>query len=300
MLLVQANKETLSDADFERISDVVYRHCGINLHDGKKELVRARIAKQMRVGGFDSAAGYVDHVLADPDGDAFYDFIDSISTNLTSFFREVGHFHHLTDVFLPALLAKRRKANSGRVRAWSAGCSTGEEPHSLALTLLDALERFGPPAPGCAWDVKLLATDISTRVLRKAKAGRYSKDRVSSIPAAMRSQHCLPVGAAGGSGRAAAAARGEEQMFEMSPAVRRLISFRYLNLMEPWPFAGPFDFIFCRNVMIYFDKPTQQKLVGRYFDVLEPGGLLFTGHSESLTGIAHKFRYVQPTIYQKP
>ena len=290
-MLMQRNRENLDDADFERISDVVYRHCGINLHDGKKELVRARIAKQMRVGGFETAGAYVDDVLADTDGDAFHDFIDSISTNLTSFFREVGHFHHLTDVFLPALLAKRRKSNCGRIRAWSAGCSTGEEPYSLALTLLDALETFGPAAPGVAWDVKVLATDISTRVLRKAKAGRYAKDRVDSIPPAMRNAHCTPV-----SGRTA---KGEEPVCEMSPAVRRLISFRYLNLMEPWPFRGPFDFIFCRNVMIYFDKPTQQKLVARYHDVLEPGGLLFTGHSESLTGIDHKFKYVQPTIYQK-
>ena len=289
-MLLQGNKEMLDDAEFQRISDVVYRHCGINLHDGKKELVRARIAKQLRAGGFDSASAYVDHVLADTDSDAFHDFIDSLSTNLTSFFREVGHFHHLSDVFLPALLAKCRKAHSGRVRAWSAGCSTGEEPYSLALTLLDAVERAGAPAPGCSWDVKLLATDISTRVLKKAKAGRYAKDRVESIPAPMRNAHCLPVG-----GRA----RGEEPVYEMSPAVRQVISFRYLNLMEPWPFGGPFDFIFCRNVMIYFDKPTQQKLVGRYYDVLEPGGLLFTGHSESLTGIQHKFRYVQPTIYQK-
>src|SRR4051812_18833751 len=290
-MLLQASHDILTDADFERISDVVYKHCGINLHDGKKELVRARIAKQLRVGGFKNARAYVDHVLSDTEGDGFYDFIDSLSTNLTSFFREIGHFHHLTDTFLPGLFAKRKKAGgTNRIRAWSAGCSTGEEPYSLALTLLDAADTAGPPSPGGAWDIKLLATDISTRVLRRAKRGHYAQERVASIPPKMR---------AGGRVVQVPGPRGSEKLYEPSPAVRNLISFRYLNLMEAWPFSGPFDFIFCRNVMIYFDKPTQQKLVGRYYDLLEPGGLLFTGHSESLTGIQHKFKYVQPTIYQK-
>jgi chemotaxis protein methyltransferase CheR len=290
-MLSQANKEVLTNAEFDRISDVVYRHCGINLHDGKKELVRGRIAKQLRAGGFATASAYVDHVLRDPDGDDFHDFIDSLSTNLTSFFREVGHFHHLTETFLPALFARRKRAGATRVRAWSAGCSTGEEPYSLALTLLDAADAAGPPTPGGTWDMKLLATDISTRVLRKAVRGHYAHDRVAGIPPKMR---------AGGRFAQVPAPLGGEKLLEPSADVRQLIRFRYLNLMEPWPFAGPFDFIFCRNVMIYFDKPTQQKLVGRYFDLLESGGLLFTGHSESLTGIAHKFRYVEPTIYQKP
>ena len=292
-MLLQS-EQIVTEAEFERISDLVYRHCGINLHDGKKELVRARLAKQLRAGGFDSASAYIDHVLADPTRESFYKLIDSLSTNLTSFFRESKHFDHLNEVFLPALLARRRKAGVGRVRAWSAGCSTGEEPYSLALTLLDATDSFGPPSLGGAWDVKLLATDISTRVLATAKAGLYPRSRVEGIPPKLRNRYLAPVG------RCPATSGGAEPTFEMAPEIRRVIHFRYLNLMESWPFTGPFDFIFCRNVMIYFDKPTQQKLVGRYYEMLEPGGLLFTGHSESLTGIDHKFKYVQPTIYQKP
>jgi chemotaxis protein methyltransferase CheR len=288
MMLQTIENESLTNADFQRISDVVYRHCGINLHDGKMDLVRARMAKQYRAGRYPSMSAYVDHVLSNPQSEEFYDFIDSLSTNLTSFFREIGHFNYLTGQFLPDLFARRR--STGRIRAWSAGCSTGEEPYSLALTLLDAADSFGPPSPGGAWDIKLLATDISTRVLRKAKAGRYASDRVVSIPPKLISRYLSRL----------EGSRGSERVYEMTPTVRDIISFRYLNLMEPWPFGGPFDFIFCRNVMIYFDKPTQQKLVGRYFQMLQSGGLLFTGHSESLTGIEHQFRYVQPTIYQKP
>lgn len=282
-MTVTENDLVLSEAEFRRISEVVYDHCGINLHEGKRDLVQGRIAKQVRVGGFKSATDYLDHTLSDPSQREFNAFIDSLSTNLTSFFREVAHFHHLTNVFLPALIARRKREGASRVRAWSAGCSTGEEPYSLVITLLEALEANH--AEG--WDVRLLATDLCTRVLKTAGAGLYAKRRVESIPAPLRARYVQP------------APRGGGEMMSIVPEVRERIRFRYLNLMKPWPFTGPFDFIFCRNVMIYFDKPTQQTLVNRYWEMLEPGGLLFTGHSESLTGIAHKFKYVQPTIYQK-
>jgi len=214
-------------------------------------------------------------------GEEFTHLIDSLSTNLTSFFREMGHFDFLLDSYLPALLLKKRKLRSSRIRAWSAGCSTGEEAYSLAITLLHAT------GDGTGWDIRLLATDISTHVLQIAKKGRYEKSRVEAVPAALKSRYLLP-------GRL-----GDKAVCQVAPAVRNVVRFAYLNLMEPWPFSGPFDFIFCRNVMIYFDKPTQQRLVNRFWDYLESGGLLFTGHSESLTGVNHEFRYVQPTIYAK-
>jgi chemotaxis protein methyltransferase CheR len=273
----------LTQAEFERLTRTVYDHCGIDLHDGKIELVRARIAKQMRVGGFDTASAYLGHVLADASGVEFRNLIDALSTNLTSFFRERNHFDFLDREFLPRALEEKRRRGRRTLRAWSAGCSTGEEPYSLAMTLLEA--TAGDPAP---WDVKLLATDISTRVLAHARRGSYDRKRLDSVPPALRNKYFT-------------VNKYEGRAFcDAAPTLKEIIAFRHLNLMQDWPFAGPFDFIFCRNVMIYFDKPTQQRLVGRYFDCLAPGGLLFTGHSESLTGIAHRLRYVEPTIYAKP
>jgi chemotaxis protein methyltransferase CheR len=159
------------------------------------------------------------------------------------------------------------------------------EPYSLAMVLLEAVGGGGGQA---AWDVKLLATDISTRVLAHARRGTYDKKRAEGVPPQLRNKH-LAVNKLDG-----------RVFYDASPALKDLVSFRHLNLIQTWPFAGPFDFIFCRNVMIYFDKPTQQRLVGRFYDCLAPGGVLFTGHSESLTGITHGFKYVQPTIYAKP
>lgn len=268
----------LTEADFKRISDMVYKYCGINLHDGKMELVRARIAKRLRANGCSSASEYIDRVLADTSGEEFAVLIDAMSTNLTSFFRESDHFNHLTGKFLPPLIAKRRNR---RIRAWSAGCSSGEEPYTLSMVLHDTFKDKG------TWDIKILATDISTQVLRAARRGIYSPERLKNVPMGMRSTYFEEV------------RTGGEIMFQVTDALRDMIAFNRLNLMEKWPFTGPFDFIFCRNVMIYFDKPTQERLVNRYYDCLEPGGLLFTGHSESLTGITHRFKYVEPTIYGK-
>ncbi|HZZ43263.1 MAG TPA: protein-glutamate O-methyltransferase [Tepidisphaeraceae bacterium] len=270
---------SLNDKDFKRISELVYSHCGISLHAGKKQLVQARIAKRIRGSQFKSVSDYIDHVLADTSGKEMTTLTDLLSTNLTSFFREQAHFDYLNKTFLPALM--QRKRESRRIRVWSAGCSTGEEPYSLAMTLLESVQGCGE------WDVKLLATDISTRVVQTAQTAVYEADRLGGIDAARKAKYFTSYKA---NGRAT---------HQVAPTVRKLIQFRYLNLMEPWPFSGPFDFIFCRNVMIYFDKPTQEKLVQRYWEHLDRGGLLFTGHSESLTGINHRFKYVQPTIYAK-
>lgn len=281
-MLIQSDPN-LSDAEFAELTDLVYRHCGINLHDGKKELVRARLAKQMRLGGFNTATQYMRHVMADPTGEEFRTLIDALSTNLTSFFRESSHFDYLKKTFLPRIMEEKRKRGAMRIRAWSAGCSSGEEPYTLAMVLQEATGG----GADAGWDIKLLATDISTRVLEIAQRGAYEKSRVNEIPPEFRSRYF-------------SSNRYEGRVFfEALPVLRQMICFRHLNLMEEWPFNGPFDFIFCRNVMIYFDKPTQQRLVGRYHAILQSGGLLFTGHSESLTGIAHNFKYVQPTIYAK-
>ncbi len=280
--MLTSEHDILSDEEFQLISQLVYRHCGINLHEGKKELVRARLAKLMRQGGFEQVRDYLAAVEADTTGQSFTLLIDAISTNLTSFFRENRHFEYLSQTHLPALLARKSKLGHKRLRIWSAGCSSGEEPYTLGMVFSEALG-----AEAGEWNVKILASDISTRVLKIAESGVYDKARVESVPPALRAKYF-------------AANRMEgKTVCQAGIALRRLITFRHLNLMENWPFTGPFEVIFCRNVMIYFDKPTQQKLVNRFHQVLQPGGLLFTGHSESLTGISHPFRYVQPTIYQK-
>ena len=272
--------ELISPRNLKRISDAVYQHCGINLHDGKQELVQARLTKLLRHSQYDSLTDYLDRVLTNPDSDDFSDLIDSLSTNLTSFFRESDHFTYLGRTFLPALLARKRAANRATLRGWSAACSSGEEPYSIAMVVRDVVEAHaGPMAP------RILATDISHRILRSARAGVYDRQRANPVPPNFR--RFLTPGA-------------RPNTVEPIAEIRQMVSFAHLNLMEPWPFSGPLDFIFCRNVMIYFDKPTQQRLIARFYDILDSGGVLFTGHSESLTGITHRFRYVQPTIYAKP
>jgi chemotaxis protein methyltransferase CheR len=273
---------TLTERDFRNISDLVYKHCGINLHDGKKELVRARLAKRIRLGNFRSFPEYMKHVLNDRTGNEFSVLVDALSTNLTSFFREKQHFEFLKNEFLPSLLTKKSKNRNFRLRAWSAGCSSGEEPYSIAITLLESVQGQG------RWNIKVLATDISTSMLEVAKMGIYDEDRVAPVPTIQKNRYLLQ------------RKIDRRKLFEVNQAIRNTVTFTYLNLMKNWPIKGPLDFIFCRNVMIYFDKTTQQRLIGRYWDVLDSGGILFTGHSESLTGIDHKFKYVQPTIYMKP
>ncbi|MBN1362381.1 MAG: protein-glutamate O-methyltransferase CheR [Sedimentisphaerales bacterium] len=271
----------LGEEEFRRISDLVYEHCGINLHDGKKELVRARLAKRLREGRFETFSDYLWHVLDDPTGREFSILVDSLSTNLTKFSREDQHFDYLGRRLLPRLIAAKPSRGPCRIRGWSAGCSSGEEPYSIAITLLEAVQGKG------RWDVRLLATDVSTRVLERAQRGVYEKERIEPIPLPLRNKYLLR------------RHDGASDTYEVGPALRDLVIFRYLNLMKDWPIKGPLDFIFCRNVMIYFDKSTQGRLISRFYDLLGPGGVLFTGHSESLTGIEHKFQYVQPTIYTK-
>jgi chemotaxis protein methyltransferase CheR len=282
MSILDTNSVVLSEKEFRQISDLVYQHCGINLHDGKKELVQARLAKYIREGGYKSFEDYIRHVLEDKTGREFSTLIDSLSTNLTSFFREYQHFEYLTDKLLPSLIERRRKEQNYRLRGWSAGCSSGEEPYSIAITLLEAVSGQG------RWDVKMLATDISTKMLGTAQQGVYEKERIAAVAPALKNKYLLPVTMDG------------QKMFQVSDTARNIVIFKYLNLMKDWPVRGPLDFIFCRNVMIYFDKPTQQTLVNRFWDLLGSQGILFTGHSESLTGIQHKYEYVQPTIYMKP
>ena len=272
--------EVLSARNLKRVADVVYAHCGINLHEGKHELVHARLTKMLRHSRFGSLGELVDHVLANQESDDFAELIDALSTNLTSFFREADHFTYLARELLPDLLPRKRQRGESIIRGWSAACSSGEEPYTIAMVLGDVLEKDGGGMLG-----RILATDISHRILQMAREGVYDRRRADPVPPAYR-HFLMP---------------SPQRAHAVEPVreIRDMVRFAHLNLIESWPFTGPLDFIFCRNVMIYFDKPTQQRLIERFFDILSPGGVLFTGHSESLTGIAHRFRYVLPTIYLK-
>lgn len=271
----------LPDRDFKRISQVVYDHCGINLTSDKKGLVRSRLSKILRKHGYTSYKEYLDLVLIKSDTPEFTEFIDLLSTNLTSFFREQKHFDYLREILIPRLLSEGSHMSRFRLRGWSAACSTGEEPYTLAMTLLEALPDLRNA------DIRVLASDISTRVLHKAKAGQYPVARLATVPPALRKKYfteCVDGGAPG---------------LSANEELRKMLIFKQINLMDEWPLTTPLDFIFCRNVLIYFDKPTHQALVERFYKILKPGGVLFIGHSESLSGIQHKFKNARPSIYIK-
>jgi chemotaxis protein methyltransferase CheR len=273
---------SLSDGLFRKFSDMVYEHCGINLHDGKKALLQARLNKRLRVTEVTSYEDYYRY-LTNPHNDGeLTQFLDCISTNLTYFFRESQHFDFLKQRLLPELIELKRKARTNRIRIWSAGCSTGEEPYSLAMYIASQMEDLPK------WDLRILATDISTRVLAVASRGIYSRSKIAGIPESIRRsyfQPCCP--------------DKDCSDFQIVSPIRSLTTFRRLNLKDPYPFKGPFDFIFCRNVMIYFDKQTQEALIQRMASYLVSGGYLFVGHAESLTGLNHPLSYVRPAVYRK-
>jgi len=264
----------LEKAQFERISQLVHHLTGINLHPGKEGLVNARLTKRLRVLGLKSFDAYMEYLKrANPEGELVA-MIEAMTTNKTSFFREPQHFDYLARQIVPGL--KNRK-----IRIWSAGCSSGEEPYSIAMLLNETIQN---PA---LWDIGILATDLSGRTLARGRKGTYDTSHLQDVPPLLISKYftCIetkPV-----------------RSYQLVEPVRRLVHFAQLNLMEEWPMSGPFDAIFCRNVMIYFDKSTQERLVSRFWKLLKPGGHFFVGHSESLTGASHKFRYVQPAIYLK-
>lgn len=272
---------TLSDREFQMFRDLIFEKSGINLHDGKKELLRTRLGKRLRSHGINTFREYYDFVRDDRSGDELVSLLDAISTNITSFFREINHFNFLRETVIPETLERKKAPADQEFRVWSAGCSSGEEPYSLAFTLL---EDARIPSSN---QVKILATDISLQMLERAAQGLYPEERVGTVPAAARKRFFEK-------------APGDTQNYRVREEARRVVHFKRFNLMTAaFPFKRRFDLIFCRNVMIYFDKPTQEALVNKFYQALANGGYLMIGHSESLTGIQHKFRYIRPTIYKR-
>ncbi len=269
-----------SDADFRSLAQIARERTGIALADSKRDLVYGRLARRLRALGMSSFRQYRDYLQGDDGEREIEKFINSISTNHTKFFREVHHFAHFRSSVAGAFVHATNGAGGGRLRIWSAGCSTGEEPYSIALVLkheIANIERH---------DARILATDIDTEVLAKGAAGEYAATALDEIP-----QRFFPYLHTVDNQKAERIAMGEE--------ARALITFRRLNLIEPWPFKGRFDAIFCRNVLIYFDNATKASLVDRFVDQLRPGGWLYLGHSESLIKSHPGLRLVGRTIYRR-
>ncbi len=264
-------------ASFEYIISLVYERSRIRLHDGKHSLIRARLGKRMRHHGFEHLSDYCSYLQSTGDEEEVTHVVDALTTNFTSFLREKSHFEFLVRHALPELLAPSQRS----FQVWSAACATGEEPFSLACYLAE----FYPPVSG--WNWRILATDISTKALRKAEAGVYPLDRIEGLPLEWRRRYFQR-----GTGQ-------WEGHCRVKPALAERVEFRQLNLLEPYTIPDPFPVILCRNVMIYFDRPTQEQLVRQLSRFLVPKGYLLIGHSESLNGLSIGMRCLRPSVYQK-
>jgi chemotaxis protein methyltransferase CheR len=273
--MLMESEFALSDREFERIRARLYEVAGISLSDAKRTLVIARLSRILRALRLPSFDVYLDHLEKRGSADDAQDFVNALTTNLTRFWREEHHFSHLTG-HVGELIKTRTKQSSKRLRIWSAGCSTGQEPYTIALSLLAAWPELR------RWDLKILATDIDTSVIAKAATAVYPDSELNGLSPE----------------RAQLFERLADGRVRVPPAISSLVSFKPLNLMAPWPMKGPFDAIFCRNVAIYFDKPTQSEVFARLGEILAPGGFLYIGHSENLGAGGAGFRLVGKTTYQ--
>ncbi len=260
------------DRDFEQVRRLIYEHAGISLSPAKREMVYSRLSRRLRARGLDNFPDYL-RLLETDDAAEWEAFTNSLTTNLTAFFREPHHFPLLAEH-----VAKHIRGRSGTL--WCSAASTGEEPYSMAMTLVEQFDSWAPP-------VKILATDLDTGVLAKAAAGVYTDERVEKL-SPERVKRFFQRGSGANAGRV-----------RVRPELQKLVTFRRLNLLDAaWPMRGPFDAIFCRNVMIYFDKATQLKVLEKFLPLLRADGLLFAGHSESFHNAGHLFRLRGKTVYE--
>ena len=268
---------SISEKEFRQIADYVKRNIGINLRDEKKTLVNGRLNSVLEELGFKSFGEYYKYLESDKSGEAITTFIDKITTNHTFFMRETSHFYYFRDVLLPEFYNKLEEKD---LRIWCAACSTGEEAYTLAI-LID--EYFGKKK--FLWDTRVLATDISIKVLKQAAEGQYTKDKINSIPKEWKEKYFRVV---------------DFDTYSVEDKIKNEVIFRRFNLMNKnFPFKKKFQVIFCRNVMIYFDNETKDDLVNRLYHSLEQGGYLFIGHSETINRSDNKFEYIMPAVYRK-
>ncbi|HHT17399.1 MAG TPA: protein-glutamate O-methyltransferase CheR [Papillibacter sp.] len=268
----------ITDTEFRKISDYVKRHYGIELKNEKRALVTSRLHSILTEHGFTSFSQYFDYVISDKSGQAAIAMMNKITTNHTYFMREAEHFDYLKNHVLPWV--KSVSAREKDVRIWSAGCSTGQEPYTLAMIMNDF---FGPEKP--YWDTRILATDISLKALDAAKKGVYSDKDIEPIPPTWRLSHFDRI---------------DKTSYSVKESIRSDVIFRRFNLMDDhFPFKRKFHAIFCRNVMIYFNNETKYELVRKFYDITEKGGYLFIGHAESLNRDLTDYKFVKPAIYRK-
>lgn len=267
----------ISDIEFKRLVSFVQSNYGINLTQ-KRTLIEGRLNNVIQERGFNDYSNYLDMIFADKSGHEMDQLLNKLTTNHTFFMREPKHFEYLREIILPDC-EKNNRDND--IRIWSAACSSGEEPYTIAMIIDD---YFG--SNKSKWDSKILATDISQRVLSKAQSGIYHMESLKDVPDQWMKKYLTKVDA---------------ENYKINPKIQSEVIFKTFNLMESIPFRKkPFDLIFCRNVMIYFDLQTKTDLVNRFFDVIKPGGYLFIGHAESIPREATKFQYVKPAIYRRP
>ena len=270
----------ISDAEFSRLRDLIHKRFGINLTEQKRSLLVGRLQKLMRNLNLGNFSEYYDYLSHDKTEAALGELVDLISTNHTYFNREKDHFDFFSQTALPTVIEKLKREKRKDLRIWCAGCSTGEEPYTLLMLMMEYLGN-----DYSAWDAGILATDISDRALTSARRGVYATDRVIQLPETLRKKYFTPAG---------------PNEMAVVDKVKREATFRRFNLMNTsFPFKKPFQMIFCRNVMIYFDQPTREALVSRYHQFTEPGGYLFIGHSETLGRSQTLYRYLKPALYQK-
>jgi chemotaxis protein methyltransferase CheR len=258
--------------DFQFLATLTNKLTGIVLAEHKSDLVYARLARRLRALGLDNFTDYCVLLQSEEGLAELPHLVNAITTNLTGFFREAHHFEHLK-----THATQWRTEDKKRIRIWSAACSSGMEPYSIAMTLKGAI----PDIAAC--DVRILATDIDSNMLRTGSNGEYGINDVENVPVAYK--HMI--------------GRGMGGKIHMPTELKQMVTFKTLNLLNPWPMKGPFDAIFCRNVVIYFDKPTKQRLFDRMADLLQLGGLLYIGHSENLLGISDRFESIGRTIYRR-
>ncbi len=281
MTVAGAAAVELSVVDFNRIREHLRRETGVRFEDKKLTLFRSRLAKRLRVLGFNDYTEYADFLIGQgPDGGELGIALNLVTTNLTSFFREAHHFEYLAETLIPEILAAPGRERT--IRIWSCACSTGAEPYTLAIVLREALNDHPD------WDVKILASDINTEVLAYAERGIYSAEEVRGVPAALLRRHYQ---------------RGNGQRaghYRIHPDTRRLVSFRQVNLLRPWPdLPSPFDSIFCRNVLIYFSAEDQEKVITEFGAKLRLGGALFLGHSENVPAGHALFERLPKTVFRR-
>lgn len=279
MTTLCAQSYEITEKEFQLFKDIIYRQTGINMSEKKRNLIVARLSKRLRALNLNNFSEYYKYLSENLNtGDEIINLINRITTNKTDFFRESHHFDFLLNEIFPALIRDGYTRRERRLRIWSAGCSSGEEPYSIAMTVCEAFKEER------GWDIKILATDLDTEVLMKASRGAYPSQAVSPVPIGYLSKYF----------------ERTAQGYEVDQKVRSMVTFRKLNLMEPsFPMKRSFDIIFCRNVMIYFDDETKRTLLRKFYNHLNDGGFMFVGHSESLMYMKDIFRFLKHTVYQK-